>query len=112
MRIQATDSATPAPPSGLSRPWGGRGLIVDLFAGGGGASTGIEAALGRAVTIAINHDPVALAVHKARTSATCQGAGCRGGSRGPAGGKVRCAGCTERQRVRELKVAERIAGAA
>src|SRR5574341_2019312 len=41
------------------------GLIVDLFAGGGGASTGIEAALGRPVDIAINHDPVALAVHKA-----------------------------------------------
>ncbi len=41
------------------------GLIVDLFAGGGGASTGIEAALGRPVDIGINHDPVALAVHKA-----------------------------------------------
>lgn len=42
-----------------------RGLVVDLFAGGGGASAGIEAALGRPVDIAINHDPVALAVHKA-----------------------------------------------
>jgi DNA (cytosine-5)-methyltransferase 1 len=42
-----------------------RGLIVDLFAGGGGASTGIEAALGRSVDIAINHDALALAVHKA-----------------------------------------------
>lgn len=41
------------------------GLVVDLFAGGGGASTGIEAALGRRVDIAINHDPLALAVHKA-----------------------------------------------
>lgn len=41
------------------------GLIVDLFAGGGGASMGIEAALGRDVDIAINHDPVAIAVHKA-----------------------------------------------
>lgn len=40
------------------------GLLVDLFAGGGGASTGIEAALGRPVDIAINHDPVALAVHR------------------------------------------------
>jgi DNA (cytosine-5)-methyltransferase 1 len=39
------------------------GLVVDLFAGGGGASTGIEAALGRPVDIAINHDKVALAVH-------------------------------------------------
>jgi DNA (cytosine-5)-methyltransferase 1 len=42
-----------------------RGLVVDLFAGGGGASAGIEAALGRAVDIAINHDAIALAVHKA-----------------------------------------------
>lgn len=41
------------------------GLVIDLFAGGGGASTGIEAALGRPVDIAINHDRVALAVHAA-----------------------------------------------
>lgn len=41
------------------------GLVVDLFAGGGGASKGIEAALGRPVDIALNHDPVALAVHRA-----------------------------------------------
>jgi DNA (cytosine-5)-methyltransferase 1 len=41
-----------------------RGLIVDLFAGGGGASTGLEAALGRPVDIAINHDPIALAAHE------------------------------------------------
>ncbi|HWA29139.1 MAG TPA: DNA cytosine methyltransferase [Lacunisphaera sp.] len=41
----------------------GSDLVVDLFAGGGGASTGIEAALGRPVDIAINHDPTALAVH-------------------------------------------------
>jgi len=40
-------------------------LIVDLFAGGGGASTGMEAALGRPIDLAINHDPVALAAHKA-----------------------------------------------
>ncbi len=38
-------------------------LIVDNFAGGGGASTGIEAGLGRCIDIAVNHDPVALAVH-------------------------------------------------
>ena len=38
-------------------------LIVDNFAGGGGASTGIEMGLGRCVDIAINHDPVALAMH-------------------------------------------------
>lgn len=38
-------------------------IIVDNFAGGGGASTGIGAALGRQVDIAINHDPIALATH-------------------------------------------------
>lgn len=41
------------------------GLIVDNFAGGGGASTGIEAAIGRSVDIAINHDPEAIAMHRA-----------------------------------------------
>lgn len=40
-------------------------LLVDNFAGGGGASTGIEMALGRAVDIAINHDQEALAMHMA-----------------------------------------------
>ncbi len=40
-------------------------LFVDNFAGGGGASTGIEQAIGRPVDIAINHDPVALALHEA-----------------------------------------------
>jgi len=40
-------------------------IIVDNFAGGGGASTGIELALGRRVTVAINHDPEAIAMHKA-----------------------------------------------
>lgn len=39
-------------------------LIIDNFAGGGGASTGIEMALGRYVDIAINHDPEALALHQ------------------------------------------------
>ncbi|MHC1694636.1 MAG: DNA cytosine methyltransferase [Eubacteriales bacterium] len=39
-------------------------LIVDNFAGGGGASTGIELALGRPVDIAINHDPDAIAMHR------------------------------------------------
>ncbi len=42
-----------------------RGLIVDLFAGGGGASLGITAATGLEPDIAINHDPLALAVHEA-----------------------------------------------
>ncbi|MEA3044614.1 MAG: (cytosine-5)-methyltransferase 1 [Sphingomonadales bacterium] len=40
------------------------GLVVDNFAGGGGTSTGIEQALGRAVDIAINHDAEALAMHE------------------------------------------------
>lgn len=39
-------------------------LIVDNFAGGGGASTGMELALGRPVDIAINHDPDAILMHK------------------------------------------------
>ncbi|WP_315128028.1 DNA cytosine methyltransferase, partial [Comamonas antarctica] len=38
-------------------------LIIDNFAGGGGTSTGLEAAFGRPVDIAINHDPQALAMH-------------------------------------------------
>ncbi|QRQ86276.1 DNA cytosine methyltransferase [Cupriavidus oxalaticus] len=38
-------------------------IIVDNFAGGGGASCGIELALGRHVDIAINHDPEAVAMH-------------------------------------------------
>lgn len=40
------------------------GLVVDSFAGGGGASTGIEAALGRPIDYAINHDPEAIAMHR------------------------------------------------
>ncbi|RWF09826.1 MAG: DNA cytosine methyltransferase, partial [Mesorhizobium sp.] len=40
-------------------------LILDSFAGGGGASTGIEMALGRSPDIAINHNPAALALHAA-----------------------------------------------
>jgi hypothetical protein len=42
-----------------------RELVIDLFAGGGGASTGIELAIGRPVDIAINHDPEAVALHQA-----------------------------------------------
>lgn len=41
-----------------------RDLIIDAFAGGGGASVGIEMALGRPVDIAINHDPQAIRMHK------------------------------------------------
>lgn len=39
-------------------------IIVDNFAGGGGASTGMELATGRPVAIAINHDPDAIAMHQ------------------------------------------------
>lgn len=40
-------------------------MVIDSFAGGGGASTGIEAAIGRPVDIAINHDAEAIAMHRA-----------------------------------------------
>lgn len=43
---------------------GVNGLIIDCFAGGGGASVGIEMALGRPVDIAINHDEQAIRMHK------------------------------------------------
>lgn len=40
-------------------------MIIDCFAGGGGASTGIEAAMGKPCDIAVNHDPKAIAMHRA-----------------------------------------------
>lgn len=40
------------------------GIYVDLFAGGGGASTGLEAAVGQDVSVAVNHSAVAIAVHE------------------------------------------------
>jgi len=45
-------------------------LVVDNFAGGGGASTGIETAIGRSPDIAINHSPEAIAMHSANHRAT------------------------------------------
>ena len=45
-------------------------LIVDSFAGGGGASTGIELATGYSVDIAVNHDPEAIRMHKANHPGT------------------------------------------
>jgi len=47
-----------------------REIVVDNFAGGGGASTGIEIATGRSVDIAINHDPEAIKMHKANHPTT------------------------------------------
>lgn len=45
-------------------------MVIDNFAGGGGASTGIEWALGRSPDIAVNHDAQALALHEANHPAT------------------------------------------
>lgn len=47
----------------LSYRWKG-GMVVDNFAGGGGASTGISQAIGRSPDIAVNHDEDALAMHE------------------------------------------------
>lgn len=59
---------------GVAAPWHGlpcgHKLIVDFFAGGGGASKGIEMALGRSPDIAVNHDAVAIAMHRANHPAT------------------------------------------
>lgn len=51
--------------SAKSRNTGTQELIVDSFAGGGGASLGIEMALGRGPDVAINHDAAAIAMHAA-----------------------------------------------
>jgi len=55
--------------AGVYTPWTGKPgdykLIVDFFAGGGGASKGIELALGRSPDIAVNHDEEAIALHRA-----------------------------------------------
>ncbi len=48
----------------------GRELIVDLFAGGGGASLGIEQAFGRSPDISVNHDADAVAMHAANHPST------------------------------------------
>jgi DNA (cytosine-5)-methyltransferase 1 len=50
--------------------WTERELVVDLFAGGGGASEGIARALGRHPDIAVNHDPAAIAMHRANHPTT------------------------------------------
>lgn len=57
------------------KPLPRRAIFVDGFAGGGGASVGIEAALGRQVDVAINHDKAAIAMHMAnhpRTKHYCE----------------------------------------
>jgi DNA (cytosine-5)-methyltransferase 1 len=55
----------PLDASTLDPSWLAEGLIIDNFAGGGGASTGIELALGRSPDVAINHDAEAVALHAA-----------------------------------------------
>ncbi|WP_104019109.1 DNA cytosine methyltransferase [Roseovarius nitratireducens] len=57
--LRNLDTPPAAPPVDPRPP-----MIIDSFAGGGGASTGIEMALGRGPDVAINHDPVALAMHE------------------------------------------------
>lgn len=57
-----TEEATRPP---IIRAYLGDEIIADSFAGGGGASTGIEIALGRSPDIAINHSPEAIAMHAA-----------------------------------------------
>ncbi|QRK08090.1 DNA cytosine methyltransferase [Archangium violaceum] len=68
----ATPSSVSRGPGRGSRrsPSIARGLIVDLFAGGGGASTGIRAALGRSPDVALNHDELAMEVHEANHPGT------------------------------------------
>lgn len=58
-----TSFAENANNGGAAADWAG--LFIDGFAGGGGASTGIEQAIGRPVDIAVNHSPTAIAIHKA-----------------------------------------------
>ena len=55
-------------------------LVIDLFAGGGGASTGIEQAIGRHVDIAINHDADAIGMHEVSSPRSCSTA-CANGSK-------------------------------
>jgi len=55
--------------SPIIRAWSDA-IIADNFAGGGGASSGIELALGRSPDIAINHDPEAIAMHRANHPGT------------------------------------------
>ena len=45
-------------------------IIIDLFAGGGGASTGLEIGLNRTIAIAINHNPRAISMHEANHPTT------------------------------------------
>jgi site-specific DNA-cytosine methylase len=54
----------------IIRAFLGDEIIADSFAGGGGASTGIELALGRSPDLAVNHDAEAMAMHRANHPTT------------------------------------------
>ncbi len=54
----------------IIRTWLADRIIADSFAGGGGASTGIELALGTSPDIAVNHDPEAISMHRANHPST------------------------------------------
>ena len=56
--------ALPLPEPVDLRPDPTEPVVIDYFAGGGGASLGLERALGRSPNFAVNHDPVALAMHE------------------------------------------------
>jgi len=64
--IAAESLTSPVQPDGLGRDE----MIVDLFAGGGGASTAIKLATGRHPDVAVNHDPNAVALHAANHPGT------------------------------------------
>jgi DNA (cytosine-5)-methyltransferase 1 len=64
MAADGTQHSFPFPRTPASRLRPGE-IVVDLFAGGGGASTALEQALGRPVDVAINHNPWAVSMHAA-----------------------------------------------
>lgn len=69
MKIRTTKGARPVKRNPVLRTWDDY-IIADNFAGGGGASSGIEAALGRSPDLAVNHDPEAIAMHAANHPST------------------------------------------
>lgn len=54
----------------MTAPARRRPVVIDLFAGGGGASEGIRRALGRCPVVAVNHDPAAIVMHAANHPST------------------------------------------
>lgn len=62
--------ARPRAPQLRLDTWSEAELFVDLFAGGGGTSEGVKAAIGRDPDIAVNHSAIAIAMHAANHPAT------------------------------------------